>query len=323
MIALSSPLRWKVYLMLLIAVILHVDLTRAQTSDVQITTSQVRIAQDLELIRTAEQNHLSEAQRADLWKHLALNYHAASEFPKAEDAYNRALHMLKTAPSARAEYASTLDDLASLYLTYGRLEDAESAMKQALKVRVKLDSPTDRAVSEVHLADIALVRRQFKKAEVLAQRGLAGMESSSNPPPTGMLSALITLTYARCSRGRCDEGLMNAKQAVDFARKNSESESVADGFALETLGFADWKSGAKQDGEKAMLQALQILRARLAPADPRLAGAMLQYRSYLVEANRPAEAQEIHEEVTRMTRQAGIFCQGCAISVNSLSNTLR
>ena len=72
-----------------------------------------------------------------------------------------------------------------------------------------------------------------------------------------------------------------------------------------------------------MLQALQILRTKLAPADPRLAGAMLQYRAYLIEANRPAEAQEIHEEVTRMTRQAGVYCQGCAVSVNSLSNALR
>jgi tetratricopeptide (TPR) repeat protein len=323
MIVLSSYLRSKVYLLLLIASLLNVGLVRAQTSDAQTAWPEARIAQDLELIRTADQNHLSEVQRAVLWKNLALHYHAASEFPKAEDAYNRALHLLKTAPSAQAEYASTLDDLASLYLTYDRLEDAESAMKQALKVRQKLGSPAELAVSKVHLADIALVRHQFKKAEGLAQRALEGMESSPNPPQTAMLSVLITLTYARCSRGHCDEGLMNAKQAVDFARKNSESESVADGFALETLGFAEWKSGARQDGEKAMVQALQILRKNLTPADPRLAGAMLQYRSYLVEEHRQAEAQEINEQVTRMTRQAGLYCQGCAISVNSLSNTLR
>jgi tetratricopeptide (TPR) repeat protein len=323
MIALSSHLRLKAYLLLLIAFILNVDLVRAQTSNVQTSSSQVRIAQDLELIRTAEQNHLSAAQQAVLWKHLALNYHAASEFLKAEDAYNRALHLLKTAPSDRAEYASTLDDLASLYLIYDRLDDAESAMKQALKLRQKLGSPSDLAISEVLLADIALVRHQFKKAERSALRGLEVMESAPNPPRIAMLSALITLTYARCSRGHCGEGLMNAEQAVDFARKNSEAESVADGFALETLGFAEWKTGSKQDGEKAMLQAIQILRTKLAPADPRLAGAMLQYRSYLVEANRQAEAQEIHEQVVRMTRQAGVFCQGCAISVNSLSNTLR
>jgi tetratricopeptide (TPR) repeat protein len=323
MIALSSHLRLQVYLLLLIAFLSNVDLVRAQTSNVQPISSQVRIDQTLELIRTADQNHLSQTPRAVLWKNLALNYHSASDFPKAEDAYNKALHLLKTAPSDRAEYASTLDDLASLYLTYGRLDDSESTMKQALKVRQKLGNPADLGVSEVHLSDIALVRHQYKKAERLAQRGLEGMESSSDPPKTGMLSAFITLTYALCSRGHCDEGLMNAKQAVDFAQKNSESGSVADGFALETLGFAEWKNGTKQDGEKAMLQALQILRTKLAPADPRLAGAMMQYRAYLLEANRQAEAQEIHEEVTRMTRQAGVFCQGCAVSVNSLSTTLR
>jgi tetratricopeptide (TPR) repeat protein len=323
MIALSSLLRLQVYLLLLIAFILNVDVVRAQTSNVQTTSFEVRIAQDLELLRTADQNHLSNAQRAALWKNLALNYHSASEFLKAEDAYNRALHLLKTAPSDRAEYSSTLDDLASLYLTYGRFVDAESAIKQALKIRQKLGNRAESAVSEVHLSDIALVRHQYKKAERLALRGLEGMESSPDPPKTGMLSALITLAYARCSRGHCDEGLMNAKQAVAFAQKNSDSESAADGFALETLGFAEWKHGAKQDGEKAMLQAIQILRAKLAPADPRLGGVLLQYRTYLLEANRQGEAQEINEQVTRMTRQAGVYCEGCTVSVYSLSNALR
>jgi tetratricopeptide (TPR) repeat protein len=323
MITLSSYLRLKVCLLLLIALTLSVGAVWAQTSNASISSSQVRIAQDLELIRIAEQKHLSEAQQGALWEQLGLDYHAATEFLKAEEAYNRALQLLKTAPSARAEYASTLDDLASLYLIYGRLEDAESARKQALRVRQKLGNPTESAVSEVHLADIALARHQFKKAEQLALRGLEGMESSLNPPRVGVLSAYITLTYARCLRGHSGEGLMNAEQAVAFANKNFEPESAASGFALETLGFAEWKSGATQDGERAMLQAIQVLRTKLAPADPRLAGAMLQYRAYLIEGNRQAEAQEIHKQVTRMASQTGVFCQGCTVSVYSLSNTLR
>ena len=323
MIALSSYLRLKVCQLLLIALTWNVGVVWAQTSNAPMSGSQVRIAQDLESIRVAEQKHLPEAQRGILWEQLGLEYHAATEFPKAEEAYNRALHLLKTAPSARAEYASTLDDLASLYLIYGRLDDAERARKQALRVRQELGNPTEIAVSETHLADIALTRHQFKKAERLALRGLEGMEPSSNPPLVGMLSAYITLTYARCLRGHCGEGLMNAEQAVAFANKNFESESAASGFALETLGFAEWKSGATQDGERAMLQAIQMLRTKLAPADPRLAGAMLQYRAYLIEANRQAEAQEIHEQVTRMASQAGVFCQGCTVSVYSLSNALR
>jgi len=329
MIALSSYptyrpyIRLKVSLLLLTLLRLSVCVVGAQTSNPQIASSQARIAQDLGLIRIAEQEHLPQARQAALWAQLALEYQHATEFLNAEDAYNRSLHLLKTAPSARAEYAATLDNLASLYLIYGRVDDAESARKQALKARQKLGNLSDIAVSYVHLADIALARHQFKKAERLALRGIEEMESSVNPPSGEMLFGLIAITYARCSRGHCSVGLVSAEQAVALANRNFGSESAAVGFALDTLGFAEWKNGATQDGEKAMLHGIQILRTKLAPADPRLAGAMLQYSAYLIAANRKVEAQEIHEQVTRMTSQAGIFCPGCTVSVYSLSKTLR
>jgi tetratricopeptide (TPR) repeat protein len=329
MIALSSYrtyrpyIRLKVSLLLLALLRLSVCVVGAQTSNPQIASPQARIAQDLKLIRMAEQEPLPAAQQGALWAQLASEYEHAAEFLKAEDAYNRSLHLLKTAPSARAEYASTLDNLASLYLIYGRVDDAESARKQALAVRQKLGNPSDIAISHVHLADIALARHQFKKAERLAQRGIEEMESSSNPPSGEMLFGLVTITYARCSRGHCGEGMVSAEQAVAFANKSFGSESAAVGFALETLGFAEWKNGATQDGEKAMLHGIQILRTKLAPADPRLTGAMLQYCAYLIAVNRRVEAQEIHEQVTRVTSQAGTLCPGCTVSVYSLSKTLR
>lgn len=321
--ALSFYLHSKARLLLLIALIVSVNVVCAQTPDAQPNSSQERIAKDLESIRLAEHNHLPPARQGLLWEQLALEYHVATEFQQAENAYLRALHLLKATPAAKAEYASTLDNLSSLYLIYGRLDDAESTRKQALKVRRKLATPVDNAISEVQVAGIAIVCHQFKKAEQLAQHGLQVMESSSDPPSVGILSAFITLAHARCSRGHCQEGLNNAKQAVAFASKNFHSSSAAYGFALETLGFAEWKTGSPQDGERTMQQSIQLLRTRLAPADPRLAGALLQYQSYLVEAHRPAEAQEIHEQVTRMTREAGVYCQGCAVSVYSLSNALR
>lgn len=182
MIALSSCLRSKVHVLLLMALIESVGVVRAQKPDAHIATSQERIAHDLELIRVAEQNHLPPAEQGILWEQLALQYHISTEFQKAEDAYLRALHLEKTAPSAKAQYALTLDLLSALYLIHGRLDDAESARKQAIKVRQKLGTPADNAESEVHLADIALVRHQFKKAERLAQHGLQVMQSSSNPP---------------------------------------------------------------------------------------------------------------------------------------------
>jgi tetratricopeptide (TPR) repeat protein len=321
MIALSSTRRSKV-LLLLIVLMLSIGVIRAQTSNANTLASQERIDHYLELIRVAEQNALPQAEQGILWEQLALQYHVASDFHKAEDAYLRSLHLLKGAPASRADYASALDNLASLYLIYGRFADAESVRKQAIKVRQKMGSEADLGESLVHLADVAVMRRQFKQAERITVHGLQLLESSSSPPREGILSAFITLTYARCYRGRCAEGLVTAKQAVAFAHTQFPSDPTAEGFALETLGFAEWKNGAPQDGEKTMLHSIQLLREGLAPADPRLAGALLQYQSYLAEAHRSAEAQEISDQVARMNHQAGLSCQGC-VSIYSLSNSLR
>jgi tetratricopeptide (TPR) repeat protein len=320
--AASYFLRSKLFLLSLTAHVLSVGVLWAQTPNPQLSSSQTRIARDLEVIHIGEQQHFPPARQAASWEQLASQYEIGTDFLKAEDAYLRALRLLKNAPSARAEYATTLDNLSSMYIIYRRLDDAESARKQAIKVRQKLGNRAETGQSEVHLADIALMRRQYDKAERLALQALQMMESSLNPPRAGILSAFIALTFARCSRGDCGEGLMNAKQAVAFANRNFESESAANGFALESLGFAEWKSGASQDAGRTLLQALQILRTRLSATDPRLAGAMSQYRSYLIEAHRPADAQEIEKQLTRITSEDGVYCQSCTVSVGSLSSIL-
>jgi hypothetical protein len=313
----------RVSLLLLTAVMLSVSVAWAQTSEPKIASSPARIARDMELIRIAEQKHSPEAERGALWTQVALEYQYAADFLKAEDAYNKSLHLLKTAPSDRAMYATTLECLEALYLIYGRLDDAESVGKQALAVRKKLGNPSGTGLSQIHLANIAIARHQYKKAERIALRGMEEMESSSKPPRVGMLTGFITITYARCLRGDCGEGLMSAQQAIAFANSNFEPESAAVGFALGALGFAEWKSGAVEDGEKAMLHSIQVLRTKLAPADPRLAGALLQYHDYLIATSRRVEAQVIHAEVERMTSQSGTFCPACTVNVNSLSKTLR
>jgi tetratricopeptide (TPR) repeat protein len=329
MIALFSYGAYRPYLylrvsfLLLTALSLSACVAGAQTSEPQSASAQVRIARDMDLIQIAEQQHRSEAERGALWAQLASEYQFAAEFLKAEDAYNKALHLLKPAPAAKAEYAATLESLATLYLLYGRVDEAESVRKQALAVREKLGNSSDIGLSQIHLANVAIARRQFKKAERLALRGMEEMESSSNPPRAGILSGLITVTYARCSRGHCGEGLTSAQQGLAFAYNHFEPESEAVGFALETLGFAEWKSGAAQESEKDMLHGIQILRAKLVPADPRLGGALLQYRDYLIATRRRVEAQEIHEEVERMTSQSGTVCSSCTVSVYSLSKALR
>jgi tetratricopeptide (TPR) repeat protein len=309
--------------LLLTALSLSVCVAGAQTSDPQSASAQVLIARDMDLIQIAEQQHRPEAERGALWAQLASEYHYAAEFPKAEDAYNKSLHLLKTVPGARAQYAATLEGLSTLYLLYNRVDEAESVMKQALAVREKLGNRFDIGLCRIHLANVAIARHQFKKAERLSLRGMEEMESSSNPPRAGILAGLITVTYAHCLRGHCGEGLTSAQQGLAFANRHFGPESAPVGFAMETLGFAEWKTGAVQEGEKAMVRGIQILRTKLVPADPRLRGALLQYGDYLTASSRRVEAQEIHDEVDRLTSQSGTVCSSCTVSVYSLSKALR
>jgi tetratricopeptide (TPR) repeat protein len=314
---------WKLSLLVVSVLSWRAGTVQGQTSNPRLNWSQEHILQVQESIRDAEAQHSPQARQGALWAELALAYWNATEFVKAEDAYSKSLQLLKTAPSSAAQYASTLEDLASLYLTYGRLADAESTAKQAFAARKKLGSPMEIAISQVHLAAIALVRHQFKKAEQLSESGVVTLQSVASPPKTGMLSGFITLTYARCSNKHCSEGSNSAQQAVAFAEKNFEPESAPIGFALETRGFAEWKSGAKQEGERDMQEAIRILQRTLAPADPRLAGVMLQYKSYLVEAGRQEEAHVVAQQISSVTRQAGVSCANCAVGVHTLVNGVR
>lgn len=313
----------RVSIMFLTALSLSVCAATAQTSEPQSTSAQARIFRDLQMIQIAEQQRLSNVLRGALWEQLASEYLYAAEFLKAEDAYYKALHLMKNATGAEADYAGTLEGLSTLYLIYGRVDEAERIRKQALAVREKLGNSFDIGLDQIHLANVAIARRQFKKAERLSISGVGLMESSPNPPRAGILSGLITVTYARCSRGHCGEGLASAKEALTVANSRFEPGSAAVGFALETLGYAEWKTGEVQEGEKAMLRGIQILRAKLVPSDPRLRGALLQYREYLFAANRRVEAQEINDEVDRTANQTGTFCSACTVSVDSLSKTLR
>jgi hypothetical protein len=329
MIALFSYGAYRPYLYLRVSLLVPIALSLsacvawAQTPELQSAAVQGRIVRDMESIHIAEQQQRPEEERGALWAQLASEYQYVAEFLKAEDAYNKSLHLLKTAPSAKAEYAGTLESLATLYLLYGHIDEAERVRKQALAVHKKMGNRFDIGLSQIHLANVAIARRQFKKAERLSLRGMEEMESSSNPPRAGILSGLITVTYAHCLRGHCDQGLTSAQQGLAFVNSNFVPESVAVGFALETLGFAEWKTGAGQEGEKAMLHGIQILRTNLVPADPRLRGALVQYANYLTATNRRVEAQEIHEEVERMRSQTGTVCPTCTVSVYSLSKGLR
>jgi tetratricopeptide (TPR) repeat protein len=278
-----------------------------------------KIAGELERIHGEEQGQLTPRQLGALWNMVAIDYQNAMELSRAEDAYGRSLRLLAPIPAAAPDYAAVLDNLGSLYLFRGRLSEAEACRKKALTQRQRQGNALDIALSEKQLAEVSLARHRFKDAEGEAAEALRIMDADPfHADNFYVVSTLMMLTYARCLRNDCGNGVKAAERAVMLAGTKFEPQSLPLGHALVALGFAKGKMGEAREADAMMLQGIQILKLHLVASDPRLLDALLQYRNFLAGVHRKAEAKQVEREVASL-RDQHPSCNGCTVSVYGLS----
>jgi tetratricopeptide (TPR) repeat protein len=280
-----------------------------------------KIAGKLEKIHAAERGQLALTQRqvGILWCLVAIDYDDGMDYSRAEDAYGRSLVILGGIPAAAKDYARLLDHLGTMYLITQRLDEAETVRKKALTQYQKLGDRADIAVSEEMLAEALLMRRRFKDAEREAADALRILDADPKAADKfDLASTLITLTYARCLRKDCAQGEKDADRAVMLARSYFEPNSLLSGQALFALGFAKERLGQAKEAEAAMLEGLQIMKMHLPASDRRVTGSLWQYRNFLVEMHRKAEADLIEREVAS-SRDQHPSCKGCTVNVKALN----
>jgi tetratricopeptide (TPR) repeat protein len=193
-------------------------------------------------------------------------------------------------------------------------------MQKALAIRQQLGDPTNIAVSLQHLADLDVARHKFKDAEAEAAEAYQTLSAPGSPSGPGTISALLTLSFARCKQDNCAQGRQDAEHALDIARSTLQPDSVQYGITLVTLGFAQWKTGQTHDAEIDMRDGLRIIRNQTAPGDPTLSYSLMQYRDYLQAMRRTPEAKQVDAQLAASAHQP---CTTCSVSVYSLSNTMR
>ncbi len=281
---------------------------------------QARIASERGMIEAGERQHFSEERMGYLWATLAVDYRKAGDFNAAEDAYIRALDLLKRNASSARNYAVALDNFAMLYLTYGRLEEAESYNSQAAKIRSGLGFPLDAARSEGHRAEIDLAKHKFKETEAEANHALQVFEAEHDAELLDVTSALNALAYARCMQKNCGQGMQDAVRSLDLARRHFGADSMPAAHALLAVGFARWKTGQIEEADRTMRTAIEMMRAHPGSERAQLL-ALAEYRDYLKQVHNPGDA-EWAEKMTTEVRNHDSYCGTC-INVRSLSNAMR
>ena len=279
------------------------------------STPSVRIERGLRMIQEGQRTGLSAAQLGYLWATLAGSYQDAADLEKALAAYEHALQLLAKDAEAKANYATALDNMGSLYLEYGRIAEAEKVRKRALAIRQKIGSPLEIGWSEEHMAEVALLKHRFKDAERRSRSAFETL-SRSGHDVSSEVASLVILTYAECMQSNPEGGLREAERAMKLVEKESPPDPVDKAHVSMALGFAQWKTKATAEAERSMQDGLRILRARLGNTDPILKAAMYEYRDFLKAMHREPEVTVIEKQISAMMQQATRrSCAGCTVSV--------
>ena len=303
------------------AVALLLWAARVEALQMQQTASSAleqRIEHEANVIHAGERAGLEPLKLGRLWAHIATEYEDEAEFSKSEDAYNRALKLLRPAPEGATSYAIVLDNLGSLYLATGNLNAAEGCRKQAMALHEAAGDRLQIARSESLLAEVSLARHKFKDAEQQSMEAYREMVAVKDAATGEMVGALVTLTYASCMNRHCAEGVEHGREAILLAHEAFAANSLPMGEARMALGYAEWKAGMKDDADGEMREGIEILKEWRTPGHPYVLGAMDQYRKYLDETHHKREAQQIAEEEKRLQGAPSASCANCTVSVYGL-----
>jgi tetratricopeptide (TPR) repeat protein len=310
---------------------LVVLLTFAETAWVQTVTRadevlRTRIAAIRQKIDTAASWHATDDQLGMLWRQLANDYADELDFQQSENAFVHSLKLVQTSPTQQL-YAAVLADLASLYVATDRLKEGESCGNKALAIYEGLGEQVGTTRVRVGLAIAFLHDHRFAESEDASAKALKSLQEQKEPNQSDLVTALISNSYAKCFLGRCNEGLVAAGQAVGIASAAFSKDSLELVTALLALGFEQWKTGAAADGEKAMREALEILRQKKNMPYPRLVDAQLKvltsYSNYLKATHQKVEAKQVENEITRLKQQQMPYCTDCTVNVMTLSKAMR
>ena len=269
-------------------------------------------------IELATKHQLSNAKLGYLWAVLAAMYRREGDFTAAEGAYIRALDLQRDLPAATQNYATTLDNFGSLYLLYGRIEEAERYNRMGAKIRERMGYKLDLARSSVHLAEIDMAKHRFKQAENEAETALRVMRAENDPETLDLIASLNALAFTRCLRGRCADGLASAKESVELARARFGERSPALAHSMMALGFALWKGGQIDEAGAAMRQGIEVMQQQSTVDGRGLLLALVEYRNYLRGMQRTSDADAVDRELITAKAQMGSACVDC-IDVRSLA----
>jgi len=192
-------------------------------------------------VRQSDASNAYRMPLAATYSELGVLYLDAGMGLKAEDAFRRAIALLKDGPPD--QLANELEQLAVLHSGMSEFREAEKEEMEALAIRQTLRDSLGVALAENAIAGIYDVQGKFAKARNHAQKAYEALTGRTDVSAQDRIEVWHTRGYALTGSHDCDRGIGVLKDALQMARSSPGWGDASVGYSEYLLGIGYWHCG--------------------------------------------------------------------------------
>ena len=292
----------------------------AARAPAQAATDDERVRALQNNLRDATVQHASPEQQGLLWRTLAVTYENLFDYDHAQDAYTRAISLLRNT-ARKAEYGESLHQAAEILGMQGRHKEALNYLAQARTVCEELGDPVGVAAIRGSIAQAFQRQHKLQEAEIEASAALRLLESFEKPDRVELENTYLTRARALAGEGHPQAALEDVSRAKVVAADPTSNE-IDRITILLVQGEMQMQAGFENEGAQSMAESLKRARAlsSLPPATSALLEASILQREALSmrKAHHKDDAKVLEGERKQALTAARAGCGGCTVSVDSL-----
>lgn len=245
---------------------------------------------------------MSHYELGILSRRRGMEYELRGDHAAALEAYGKALDLWRRLSLESDDVSRVLNDIAGIKRKLGQLDAADRDFQEALQMARKANFREGIANTTGNLAEVALDRGHWNRAEMLAMEActLSTAMRHSELMATSYRRIAVALTH----QGRPGEGLRYARRAEDIAAVLRSPEFTRARDAREKCQAALRESNQDEPDEDLVEEAARGLPAGLEYGDPS-ARALARYERGL-----GLQQQGRHREAEVQFREALATCRG-------------
>ncbi|MDV2998264.1 MAG: Photosystem I assembly protein Ycf3 [Chroococcidiopsis sp. SAG 2025] len=217
-------------------------------------------------------------------------------------------------------YASSLNNLAALYQSTGRLQEAERIFQELQTIQSqapKEEEPTDYIIRLNNQAEHCRVKGDYDEAEKLFLQALEVGKKTLGEKHPHYIACQGNLALVYYAKGQYDRAEQNLLEMIACHGQNSTDSAPY----LNNLAQVYHSIGNFEKAIEVLQQALKLLREVLEEKDPQIASCINNLANLHQELDRYEEAASFHEQAIAIQQKTlGNHHPDLAISLNNLAH---